>query len=99
MPHETLFHIYSEIKELESDLSFLRKSSWLINAYFLVLVYRQDICASQESFWVLAICSVRFPALYQYFGLAYPGLFVESAGVLCNILSASLRKTHYFIGF
>ncbi len=98
---DKLYHHLSEIKELESDLSFLTESQVDLIKQFWSSFIRQDRAHQEKflKFWqLLSPLYESFQASLTISGLAYSGMLYRKVVESLNTISRP-EKTHYFIGF
>ncbi len=98
---DKLYHHLSEIKELESDLSFLTESQVELIKQFWSSFIRQDRDHQEKflKFWqLLSPLYASFQGSLAISGLAYSGMLYRKVAESLDILSRP-EKTHYFIGF
>lgn len=98
---DKLYHHLSEIKEIESDLSFLTESQIQLIKQFWSSFVRQDRGHQEKflKFWqLLSPLYSSFQGSLAVSGLAYAGmLYRKVAENLASIPQP--EKTHYFVGF
>ncbi|EAZ79586.1 PD-(D/E)XK nuclease family protein [Algoriphagus machipongonensis] len=96
-----LYHHLSEIKELESDLSFLNDSQVELIKQFWSSFERQDRDHQEKflKFWqLLNPLYTSFQASLAVSGLAYSGMLYRKVVESLDTITRP-EKTHYFIGF
>jgi hypothetical protein len=98
---DKLYHHLSEIKELESDLSFLTQSQVQLIKQFWSSFIRQDSDHQEKflKFWqLLSSLYASLQVSLAISGLAYSGMLYRKVAESLDTLSRP-EKTHHFIGF
>lgn len=96
-----LYHHLSEIKELESDLSFLNESQVELIKQFWSSFIRQDREHQEKflKFWqLLSPLYTSFQASLAVSGLGYSGMLYRRVAESLDTISRP-EKIHHFIGF
>jgi len=96
-----LYHHLSEIKELESDLSFLNEGQVELIKQFWASFERQDRDHQEKflKFWqLLSPLYTSFQASLAVSGLAYSGMLYRKVAAYLDSIPRP-EKTHHFIGF
>ncbi|MHA7128144.1 PD-(D/E)XK nuclease family protein [Algoriphagus namhaensis] len=96
-----LYHHLSEIKELESDLSFLTESQIQLIKQFWSSFIRQDRDHQEKflKFWqLLSPLYTGFQGSLAVSGLAYSGMLYRQVAEKLDVIDRP-SKDHYFIGF
>jgi len=96
-----LYHHLSEIKELESDLSFLTESQVALIRQFWASFVNQDRDHQEKflKFWqLLSPLYTSFQVSLAVSGLAYSGMLYRKVAETLDTI-ARPEKVHHFIGF
>ncbi|WP_192349337.1 PD-(D/E)XK nuclease family protein [Algoriphagus sp. Y33] len=98
---DKLYHHLSEIKELESDLSFLNESQVALIKQFWSSFIRQDRDHQEKflKFWqLLSPLYTSFQGSLAISGLAYSGMLYRKVAESLHTIPRP-EKVHHFIGF